>query len=225
MDGNVKRPAGQAAHGIAGSGLPPEWKADVEWRGWMVEANLGDHEGAAAWADASAATCDAAAALAARRARAVRRPGHASGIEHLMMTEVVPALVAAGEDEVATQLLREVGRSVRRSGVPLAANHLFTMVAIVDHLQGRHERAGRLLAAARYLGGAADLPIPFRTPGTMSFYRHYLPLVRSALGSDEARRARAEGRAMTVDEALVYALEGLGEGHRETSSLAVAPVR
>ena len=35
------------------------------------------------------------------------------------------------------------------------------------------------------------------------------PFVRAALGPEEARRVREEGRAMTLDDALVYALEGL----------------
>jgi hypothetical protein len=52
--------------------------------------------------------------------------------------------------------------------------------------------AGGLLGAARYLGGAADLPIPFCTPASWSLYRHYLPLVRAALGPDEGRRSRDE---------------------------------
>jgi hypothetical protein len=40
-------------------------------------------------------------------------------------------------------------------------------------------------------------------------YLVYLPQVRAALGPDEAKRARAEGQAMTLDEAMAYALEGL----------------
>ncbi len=83
------------------------------------------------------------------------------------------------------------------------------MIAVVEQLRGRPERAGRLLAAARHLGGAADLPIPFRTPASWALYRHYLPIVRAALGPDEARRAREGGRAMTLDAALAYALDGL----------------
>ena len=42
-----------------------------------------------------------------------------------------------------------------------------------------------------------------------SLYRHYLPLVRAALGRDEARRARDEGQSMSLDAALIYASEGL----------------
>jgi hypothetical protein len=44
----------------------------------------------------------------------------------------------------------------------------------------------------------------------VSFYRHYLPIVRATLGPDEARRARNDGRTMTLDDALAYALESLG---------------
>lgn len=84
------------------------------------------------------------------------------------------------------------------------------LFGVVEQLRGRPERAGRLLAAARHLGGAADLAIPFRSPASWALYRHYLPIVRAALGPQNARRARNEGRAMTLDEALRYALAGLG---------------
>jgi hypothetical protein len=35
-----------------------------------------------------------------------------------------------------------------------------------------------------------------------------LPQVPAALGPDEARRARAEGQAMTIDEAVADTMEG-----------------
>jgi len=113
--------------------------------------------------------------------------------------------------QVACQVLRDAARDIRRLGFPLAENHLLGMIAVVEQLRGHPDRAGRLLAASRHLGGAVDLPIPFRTPAHWALYRHYLPLVRAALGpAEESRRAREEGRAMTLDDALAYALEGLG---------------
>jgi len=124
--------------------------------------------------------------------------------------EVTPALVVGGQEEVACQVLRDAARDIRRLGFPLAENHLLGMMAVVEHLRGRPERAGRLLAASRHIGGAANLPIPFRTPAHWALYRHYLPIVRAALGPEESRRAREEGRAMTLDSALAYALDGLG---------------
>jgi hypothetical protein len=50
----------------------------------------------------------------------------------------------------------------------------------------------------------------FRSATSALLYLVYLLQVRAALGADEARRARAEGQAMTLDEAMAYALEGLG---------------
>ena len=104
---------------------------------------------------------------------------------------------------------RQAERSVRKLGLLLPENHLLGVVAVVEQLRGNPHRAGRLLAASRHLGGATDRSIPFRTPAHWAFYRHYQPRVRAALGPEEARRAREEGQAMTLDEALAYAMEGL----------------
>jgi hypothetical protein len=115
---------------------------------------------------------------------------------------MTPALVAGGREEAAREILRDALRDVRRSAVPLAENHLFSVLGAVEHLRGRAERAGRLLAVARHLADATRQQIPFRTPGSLSLYRHYLPLVRGALGRDE-------GQAMTREAALAYAGDGL----------------
>ena len=107
-------------------------------------------------------------------------------------------------------MLRDAIRDLGRVGIPLVENHLLSIIAVVEHLRGRSERGGRLFAAARHLAGATKRQIPFRTPGSLSLYRHYLPVIRAALGPDEARRARDEGQSMTLEVALAYALEGLG---------------
>jgi predicted ATPase/class 3 adenylate cyclase len=226
----------EAAHQASRSGLAAEWVAHAEYQGWMVETNLGAHREAAGWAEGCARTCGRiqegsflrprslqalaisrhllgereGAAEAAERARSVTLPPGAPPMDRLMLTEIAPALEQAGETKAVDELLLGVLPTVRRSGVPLAANHFLTVVGVVEQLRGRPERAGRLFAAVRYLGGAADLPIPFRTPGTMSFYRHYLPEVRAALGAEEGRRARDDGAAMPLEDALTYALAGLG---------------
>jgi hypothetical protein len=124
--------------------------------------------------------------------------------------EITPALLAGGRQAQAFQLLRDAEQFVRELGVPLAENHLLGIVAVVEQLRGNPHRAGRLLAASRHLAAATDRSIPFRTPAHWAFYRHYQPLVRAALGPEEARRARDDGQAMTMDEALAYAMEGLG---------------
>ena len=123
--------------------------------------------------------------------------------------EIAPALVAGGQQAQAIALLRETGQSVRTFGFPMAENHLLCMAAVVAFLLGESHRASRLLAASRRLAGAAERSIPFRTPSHWALYRHYQLLIRAALSPEEGRRARDEGQAMTMDEALAYAMEGL----------------
>jgi predicted ATPase len=125
--------------------------------------------------------------------------------------EITPALVAGGQHDAANQLLRDAARDVRRIGIPKADKQLLIMVGITEHLRGRSDRAARLLAAARQ---TKDNPHSenwdIRSVTSATLYIRYLALVRGALGQDEARRARDEGHALTMDEALAYAMEGLG---------------
>jgi hypothetical protein len=201
----------------------------------MIEVNMGNPRAAVAWCNSCIETCRAAeepgwlgvtalvglavsyhllgetdqALQAALQFRASGGLQVWRATLSAMAIDVTPALAAGGKAEIAAEVLREATQTVRRLGTPLAENHLLSMFAYVEHLRGRPLRASRLLGATRHLGGAAGLQIPFRTPASWALYRHYLPLVRAALEPDEARRARDEGRAMSLDEALTYALEGL----------------
>jgi hypothetical protein len=222
---------------MARAGMPQVWRASAEFSFAMVETNLGDIDAAALWYERLAQSSRQGEATALFRANALAglavtqhllghndaalraaldfeacRTSQGSTLHWLRTTaiEITPALVVGGRQAHAFELLREAALFVRKIGVPLAENHLLGMVAVVEHLRGNPHRAGRLLAASRHLAAATDRSIPFRTPAHLAFYRHYQPLVRAALGPDEARRARAEGQAMTLDEAMAYALEGLG---------------
>jgi hypothetical protein len=101
----------------------------------------------------------------------------------------------------------------RRFGILMADGQALSMVGIAEHLRGRSQRAGRLLAASRQVKGA-KMHNGFRSATSALLYLVYLPQVRTVLGPDEARRARAEGQAMMLDEAMAYALEGLDANPR-----------
>ena len=63
---------------------------------------------------------------------------------------------------------------------------------------GEWQRAARLLEAGRagmYAGAEGGI-----------VYFHYRDVVRAALSDDEVRRCRDEGRALSLDDALVLAL-------------------
>ncbi|MCI0347464.1 MAG: hypothetical protein L0221_18815, partial [Chloroflexi bacterium] len=59
--------------------------------------------------------------------------------------------------------------------------------------------------AARLLAASAAEGI-ILNPSAYVLYRHWLPKVRAELPPDAARRLRDEGRAMSLDDALEYAL-------------------
>ena len=123
--------------------------------------------------------------------------------------EPAPALYVGGRFELAEQLLRQGAPDLRRSGVDLAPNQFLKVAAVVEYERGRRARSAKLLGAARSAGGADKKVVAFRTPTSMQMYRHYLPLLRTALGTEVAHRLRDEGRAMKMDEAFAYALEGM----------------
>jgi predicted ATPase/class 3 adenylate cyclase len=219
---------------VAEQGLAIEWRGWAEYWRAMSEMNIGDFEQAAHWYAALDETVNAAryrqwlrtgapAGLAVahhllgQADAALQAATHLCAMEDSMLEalrwqsvsllDATPALVAAGEVAEAHRILRQDAELQRRSGVPLSANHVFCMSAVLAYLEGHLERAGRLMAATRYLGGAAEKSIPFRTPASMSLYRHYLPRVREALGPERAHRVREAGRAMSLDEAWREALD------------------
>ncbi len=221
----------------ARDGLPAEWHIQALGLAGMTEMNLGDMVAAAKHWTALLELCgdtaephtlmslalpalsvslhlvgekDEALRVSLRAVEVSRPRGAAVSFANSYFVEVTPALVAGGREEVACELLRDAVRDVKRIGLPLVENHLLSIVAVVAFLRGHPGRAARLMAVARHLSGATKKQIPFRTPGSLCLYRHYLPAVRAALGPEEGRRARDEGQAMTLDVALAYAHESLG---------------
>ena len=226
-----------SAIATASDGLPMEWRIQALGRAAMSEMNLGDLRAAVLHWSALLQLCgdtaephtltslalpslavslhlvgdnDEALRVALRAMEFWNRCSTFYSFAMPYFTEMTTALVVGGRQETAFEVLRDAIRNVWRIGIPLAENQLLSVIAVVAYLRGNPDRAGRLLAAARHLSGATTRQIPFRTPGSLSLYRHYLPVIRAGLGSDEAHRARDEGQAMTLDVALAYALEGLG---------------
>ncbi len=119
------------------------------------------------------------------------------------------ALAGVQDDEGANAQLAASIRNAMNWGVSLWLNEALVFCASVAAMRGDHERASRLFAAGRYLGGAPEMPTPFRTGASYALYLHYSPQVRRALEPGVARTARREGKAMSIDEATTYALEGL----------------
>ncbi|OUL98448.1 adenylate/guanylate cyclase domain-containing protein [Variovorax sp. JS1663] len=214
--------------------LSGAWIAFTESNFGQVEMHLGNLESAAHWYRASFASCrrlsfnvwlapmaasglttslhllgrndEALEAALAYLALAASTGSQLSWLDGHFI-EVVPALFVGGRRVQAERELRSRANVMRYNGVYKAPNHFLGVAGVVEFLRGRPDRAARLLAAARTVCGADKDLISFRTPGSLAYYRHYQPLVRDALGPDAAKRARDEGRRMSLDDAFSYALQ------------------
>jgi predicted ATPase/class 3 adenylate cyclase len=221
---------------MAQAGLPSPWRASAELWAAGAEANVGDLRVAAKWYSACVESCraqglpnvlwfalaelvgaqhllgetEAALGSALRFLTLLDPTTNLTDWQRLCAIGLTPALYKGGRRDQANQLLRDVAPAFRRNGVRLAVNHRLTFAAVVNHLQGFTERAGRLMGAARHLGGAAKMAISFSSPISMCMYAHYLPLIRTSLGAEAAHRAREFGLAMTLDDALNYVIETPG---------------
>jgi DNA-binding CsgD family transcriptional regulator len=83
--------------------------------------------------------------------------------------------------------------------------HCLTGEASVNHLRGTPARAARLWGAAEALGEAASVSILPALEARYDYEEH-VAAVRSRLGEEAFDAAWAEGRKMTPEEAIEYAL-------------------
>lgn len=116
---------------------------------------------------------------------------------------------AAGELDRAEALHRDGltrQRELRqREVLPMALEGMAGLAAARDQFG----RAARLFGAADALRRAVGLPLP---PSAEEAYRRDLEAVRRGLGQDEFERRRAEGREMTLEAAISYALGSGSDG-------------
>jgi predicted ATPase/DNA-binding XRE family transcriptional regulator len=80
-------------------------------------------------------------------------------------------------------------------------------LAVVANARGEAERSGRLIGAAEGLHEAVGVPVYLYYEPHRSRYERTVSAVRSQLGEEAFEAAWAEGRAMTFEQAVAYALE------------------
>jgi predicted ATPase/class 3 adenylate cyclase len=112
--------------------------------------------------------------------------------------------VYEGEPEEAASRFRQSLPLARKSGVkPVIAEGLHGMAAVAA-MEGDGERSLRLWAAADAVSQAMGAPL---TAPEQFIVERYLEPVRAELPDAVRRKASDEGAAMTLDEAVAYALE------------------
>jgi tetratricopeptide (TPR) repeat protein len=118
----------------------------------------------------------------------------------------------AGDSDTATTLQREALEIFVEVGNPTGTAMALEEMAMVETMDGRHERALRLAGAAEALkdqiGGGA--------PAELMRSEELLEEARRSLDPETAERAWQEGRDMGTDKAIAYAMEASpGTGHAE----------
>jgi predicted ATPase/class 3 adenylate cyclase len=128
------------------------------------------------------------------------------GIQHepwaRMSLEIALAIAHLSREsyDAALDELMETFEWVSRLNMPLTANYVLTLVAAALSLQGDDEDASRILAAASAPGVSA-----IRTAGHFAMRRHYGHRIHVRLGDEATTRLRAEGGAMSLQEAAALA--------------------
>jgi predicted ATPase/class 3 adenylate cyclase len=112
-----------------------------------------------------------------------------------------------GDSERARDLYAESMRSHREVGFKVDAPENLLGLACVAAARGEAERAARLFGASEALPEAMDAPLE---PGERALQEPYLAAARSKLDETSWQEAWAKGRAMTLEEAIAYALEEAG---------------
>ena len=95
-------------------------------------------------------------------------------------------------------------RSGTEAGLPFCSPALRSS----RRLRPNRERALRLAGAAAVLREKHGTPL---APSLQARLEHTLALVRSALRGEDAAAAWSEGQAMTLEQAIAYALTGEGK--------------
>jgi predicted ATPase/class 3 adenylate cyclase len=96
----------------------------------------------------------------------------------------------------------EALRMFREAANPSGTSMVLEQISALESDQGRHARAVRLQGAAdairHSIGGGPPRPYPYPDVSARA---------EQALGKDAARQAREEGRAMDIEQAVLYALD------------------
>jgi non-specific serine/threonine protein kinase len=117
----------------------------------------------------------------------------------------------AGDIAAARRDLHEALEMFAQARDSLSISMTLTSLALVANDEGHHERAGRLVGAAARIRDEVGGGVPPELAGRWGDPEED---ARRALGEDDYRRARAEGYAMSSEEAVSYALE---DGARQTT--------
>ncbi|MEX1169410.1 MAG: tetratricopeptide repeat protein [Chloroflexota bacterium] len=138
-----------------------------------------------------------------REAIAVQRAAGATSQVALLLASLGTAERMVGDLAASKRLYREALEISLDFGNMVLVGTMITGMTFLASSERRHERAARLLGAAATIrrdAGGGPLPELLRRMGDPEGD------ARRAIGDEAFERARAEGKAMAIEEAVSYAL-------------------
>jgi predicted ATPase/transcriptional regulator with XRE-family HTH domain len=132
-----------------------------------------------------------------------RRKGDLHSLARVL-NDLAVAKCGLGEPEHAAALLRESIDLFRELGSTGGVGESFRRLADVAVANGQPRRAARLLGAAEAVGGSVGA---FDSTGWAPSPQEYEARVRAELSDQDFMLAWAEGREMTLEQAVAYAAE------------------
>jgi predicted ATPase/DNA-binding SARP family transcriptional activator/DNA-binding CsgD family transcriptional regulator len=161
---------------------------------------------------------DRGAALSEEAATLFRERGHKSGLE-FALDNLGEAALLQGDHQRARMYYEESLVVCKQLGNKWVASRSLEGLACISGAEGAYERASKLFGAAEALGEAVGLQ---PTPVEDALRERYLPMTRSRLNETAWQGEWAQGRAMSIEEAIGYALSE-GEQMRLSSPASKRP--
>jgi tetratricopeptide (TPR) repeat protein len=112
-----------------------------------------------------------------------------------------------GDHELATRMLEEGVSLSEQIGDQANSSYFLEGLAVVAGMEGEVERSAQLLGVAKKLLEEAGTSVYNYYKPDRSLYERTVSNVRSRLGEENFEEAWVEGRTMTFEQAVEYALE------------------
>jgi predicted ATPase/transcriptional regulator with XRE-family HTH domain len=135
-----------------------------------------------------------------------RRIGDRSSA-YIALYNLAQVALSRGDHDGAATLFGEGITLSKQLGDRASAAYCLEGLATVASAPGDAERCGRLIGAAERLHEAVGVPVYVYYESHRPTYGRAIAAVRSRLGEEGFEEARAEGHAMTFEQAVEYALE------------------
>ena len=130
------------------------------------------------------------------------------GSAYIALYNLAQSALSHSDYDEAAPLLEEGVTLSEQIGDRANVAYCLEGLAAVAGARGEAERSARLIGAAEGLHEAVGVPVYVYYELHRSIYDRTVSAVRSRLGEEGFEEARAEGRAMTFEQAVEYALEG-----------------